>query len=301
MLSPRLRWKLARTRERWKDFFDRFFRSQPKPRVCFSCGALVGANEKACSQCGASQAAVSLSTFKRVALAVIPAETPITYALLFANFVFFVVAVAASQQTGEMSLFHVDGQVLYRLGAKESVSIWVGKEYWRLVMPNFLHWGLMHFGFNALALWQVGPQAEELFGSRRFLFLYLVTGVCGFTASAWFYQGGLSAGASASLFGVIGVLIGYISQRPGFAREYRASLIRWALFMLVIGRFLPFDNAAHLGGILSGVVLGRLVSDRRPSTLAARLRIELMAWGSAVVILWSLIMVWLHLPPAGGS
>ncbi|MFQ5695053.1 MAG: rhomboid family intramembrane serine protease [Terriglobia bacterium] len=307
MLPPRLRWKLDRYRERLRSRLGPLFRPQPKPRVCFSCGRLVGASEKACSNCGASQAPLSLSAFKRLALAVIPAEYPLTYALLFTNVLFFAVAWIISLRTGEGTglLSTLDGRVLYLLGAKRGLEILAGGEYWRLVMPNFLHFDILHFAFNSFVLWQIGPQVEELFGSRRFLFLYLVTGIVGFTASTWWYifvrgTDSLSAGSSASLFGLIGILISYVSQRRGFATEYRASLIRWALFILVLGLFFSFDNAAHIGGLLCGLLLGRLVSARRPANAMAELRINLMAWGSALVIFWSVAMVLLHLPSVTG-
>lgn len=308
MVSPRLRWKLTRARERLREMFNQLFRQPPKPRVCFACGRLVGASEKVCSNCGASQAALSLSALKRVALAVLPAETPVTYALLFVNLVFFAVAWIIGQRVsaGSAGLFAgVPGTVMIELGAKSGYHISVLGQYWRLVMPSFLHFDLIHFVFNSIVLWQVGPQVEELFGSRRFLFLYLVTGIAGFTVSFWWYdlhgRPVLSAGSSASLFGLIGILISYISQQRGFASEYRASLIRWAVFIIIIGIFLPFDNAAHIGGLLSGMALGRLVSARRPSSAAARVGVELMAWGSAAVIVWSFAMVLLHLPTAPGS
>jgi rhomboid protease GluP len=304
MLSPRLRWKLNRARDRLLGVWQALFRRQPKPRVCFSCGRLVGASETKCSHCGASQQALSLSVFKRIALAVIPAEYPVTYSLLFANLLFFAVAwVVTLQRTGATGLFaRMDNEVMLMLGAKWGFNIVVLKQYWRLVMPNFLHFDLFHFGFNSFVLWQVGPQVEELFGSRRYLFMYLLTGIIGFTVSLWWYdlhgRAVLSAGASASLFGLIGILISYISQRRGFTSEYRASLIRWAIFIIVIGFVLPFDNAAHIGGLLSGMALGRLVDVRRPVSAAARFRVEAMAWGSVLVIFWSVVMVLLNLPTA---
>lgn len=304
MLSPRLRWKLARTRERLQAGLGEFFHPQPRPRVCFSCGRLVGAAETVCSHCGASQASLSLSAFKRVALAVIPEQTPLTYALLFANLLFFAVAWLISLRAGTPEsaaggLFGLNSRVLLLLGAKHGGRIFALREYWRLVMPIFLHAGLLHFAFNTFVLWQIGPQVEELFGSRRFLFLYLTTGLVGFLASAYWYDPrSLSVGSSGSLFGLLGVLIAYISQRRGFTSEYRASLIRWAIFAFLMGFFLGADNAAHLGGLLCGLVLGRLVSARRPATPLARFAVGAMAWGSAAVIAWSVAMVLLHLPPS---
>lgn len=304
MLSPRLRWKLARTREQLASRLGEWLHPQPKPRVCFSCGRLVGAAESSCSHCGSSQAPLSLSVFKRVALAVIPEETPVSYALLFANLLLFLVTWVISVRAGGEAaslLSRADPNILLLLGAQQGGRIFALHEYWRLVMPIFLHSGIIHFGFNSFVLWQVGPQVEELFGSRRFLFLYLSTGVAGALLSSWWhspYQ--LSVGSSGSLMGLMGILISYLSQRRGFATEYRSSLIRWALFILVIGILPGVDNAAHVGGLLSGLVFGRLVSDRRPATPVARLTVGLMLWSSALVLVWSVVMVLLHLPPAPG-
>lgn len=128
---------------------------------------------------------------------------------------------------------------------------------------------------------------------------YLTTGIVGFLASAWWYHpAALSVGSSGSLFGLIGILISYISQGSGFASQYRTSLTRWAIYVFIMGFFLGADNAAHLGGLVSGLALGRLVSDRRPATAAQRFAVRLMGWGSAAVILTSLTMTMLHLRPA---
>lgn len=295
MLSPRLRWKLNRLRERLAELFAS---PEPKPKVCFNCGKLVGAVQTVCPECGASQSAVSFSALKRIGMAAIPAENPVTYALLFANFLLYAVAWISSLRVADEppSLFaSMDPQVMVLLGAKFGPYVLQG-ELWRLVMSNFLHWSLWHIGMNMLALWQIGPMVEENFGSRRYLFLYLVTGISGFIASTLWNPTGLSAGASASLFGLIGVLISYLGPRPGFARAYRSQLIRWAVIILIMGLFLPFDNAGHIGGLVAGLILGRVVSDRRAATPGARFRLALMTWGSALVLLWSVAMVLLHLP-----
>ncbi len=296
MLSPRMRWKLDRLRERLAGLFAS---PEPKPKVCFNCGKLVGAVQTVCPECGANQSAVSFSALKRIGMAAIPAENPVTYALLFANFLLYAVAWISSLRVADElpSLFaSMDPQVMVLLGAKFGPYIIYGGEWWRLVMPNFLHWSLWHIGMNMYALWQIGPMVEENFGSRRYLFLYLATGISGFVASTLWNPTGLSAGASASLFGLIGVLITYLGPRPGFAREYRSQLIRWAVIILVIGLFLPFDNAGHVGGLVAGLILGRVMSDRRAATPGAKLRLALMTWSSALVLLYSVAMVLLHLP-----
>jgi membrane associated rhomboid family serine protease len=305
MLSPRMRWKLNQLRERLAGIFSGE-REPPKPKVCFNCGKLVGAVQTVCPECGANQSAVSLSALKRIGMAAIPAENPVTYALLFANFLLYAVAWIATVRLSDQppDLFaSMNPQVLGLLGAKFTPLILLEGQWWRLVMPNFLHWSLWHIGLNMLALWQIGPQVEEIFGSRRYLFLYLATGVSGFFASTvWDIVSrsyfSASAGASAALFGLIGVLISYLGAKPGFTREYRSQLIRWVIIMLAIGLFLWdfIDNAGHVGGLVAGLILGRVVSDRRAATPGARLRLALMTWGSALVLLGSVAMVVWHLP-----
>ncbi len=307
MLSPRLRWKLTRLWEQVNEFFTA--RPEPKPKVCFNCGKLVGAVQTVCPECGANQSAVSLSALKRVGMAAIPAENPVTYALLFANFLLYAVSWIASVRLSDEppELFaSMNPQVMLLLGAKQGLLVLHG-ELWRLVMPNFLHWSLWHIGFNMLALWQIGPQVEEIFGSRRYLFFYLATGASGlflstcsgFIPLASFWNPfGLSAGASASVFGLIGVLISYLGTKTGFTRAYRSQLIRWVVIMLIIGVVLwrYIDNAGHVGGLVAGLILGRVVSDRRAATPGARFRLALMTWGSALLLVWSVAMVLLHLP-----
>ncbi|NJO13348.1 MAG: rhomboid family intramembrane serine protease, partial [Gammaproteobacteria bacterium] len=117
-----------------------------------SCGTLVGATAKKCHECGTnisfSMAAVSRSIGEAV-----PQESPVTYFILAANFMLFTVCLAATGQlTGQFSLWGgIDSGVLTRLGAR-STSLILQGELWRLVMPIFLHGGLMHIGMNMFGL-----------------------------------------------------------------------------------------------------------------------------------------------------
>ena len=74
-------------------------------------------------------------------------------------------------------------------------------QWWRLITASFLHGGLLHIGFNMMVLLGIGLSSKKLYGSPRYLFLYIVTGAAGFTLSVFHHP---AVGASASLLGLIG-------------------------------------------------------------------------------------------------
>ena len=225
----------------------------------------------------------------------LPQESPATYFLMAICFLLFMVSMAATVQlTGQFSIFGgIRGDVLYRLGGRVTPMIVYG-EVWRLVMPIFLHGGLMHIGMNMFVLKDLGPQLEELYGSARYLFLFLLTGILGFVCTTiWdlmrhnYY--GISIGASGSLMGLLGLAIAVTTVRGGaYMQMIRAQLIRSFLFILVIGLIIPgIDNAAHIGGFASGFLLGRIFEPREPANAAERKRAYRLGWFAALIIIAS--------------
>ena len=134
-------------------------------------------------------------------------------------------------------------------------------EYWRLVTPILVHGSLIHLGFNMYALWIIGPTVETLYGSPRYLFIYLACAVAGSTASYVFSPALFSVGASGAVFGLFGVLL--VADRvhkPALTRNARNLTMQIGTLIainLVIGFTIPgIDNAAHIGGLLAGAWLG---------------------------------------------
>jgi membrane associated rhomboid family serine protease len=253
----------------------------------------VGASASKCHECGASMT-YSLAAASRSLSKLLPSESPVTYIVLAANFMLFTVTLAATAQTGEFSLLGgVRGDVLYRLGAMQPLRILQG-EWFRLVMPIFLHGGLLHIAMNSMVLLDLGPSLEETYGSARYLFLYVITGVLGFVLSAaWglvvWGGGGLSIGASGSLMGLIGVMLAITRKRGGaYMRMIRAQLIRSVVIIFAIGFFIGIvDNAAHLGGVASGFLLGQVMEDREPMNSRERNRAYALGWLAALIVLGS--------------
>jgi len=299
-LPYRWQWRF----ERWKNAVRSFFgagNEQPRPKICPACGALVGISATRCHECGTSLRFSLVAVSKSLGGA-IGGETPVTMLILIVNLLLFGVSLVASNlATGGLNLFSgVSGRVLYQLGARQSIAILEG-EWWRLVMPIFLHGGLLHIAMNSLFLVDIGPQVERIYGSARYLFIYVFTGICSFLAStAWnlrIYHGfGVGIGASGALAGLIGVMLGMTTGRGGiYAREIRAQMTRMVVYLFIMA-LLPIgiDNAAHFGGLAAGFLLGKFLADREPMNAAEFKRAYALAWLAGIVVVASFAMMFLH-------
>jgi rhomboid protease GluP len=135
-----------------------------------------------------------------------------------------------------------------------------GGQWYRLISCMFLHGGVEHLLMNMFVLYYLGGFSERLLGTRRFLVLYAVSGICGSMASAFISGDHLSLGASGALWGMLGGLAA-LAFRPGglvpsafLPRLKRAALINLAINVPV--SFLPrVDMFAHFGGGLAGALL----------------------------------------------
>jgi len=204
------------------------------------------------------------------------------------------------------------GAVLIEYGAKVNRLIDERGEWWRFVTPIFLHvtvpgFGPLHLLTNMYGLFMLGPYVEKLYGSSKFVFFWMLTGVAGVVTSyltvrpelaggPWGYifkaRDYPAAGASGALFGLVGVLfvfgIKYRKELPeDFKRAFGFGMLPMILLNLLIGYLARgvVDNAAHLGGLLAGIVLALLVSYRRPGEPPRRA----LPWRLAQVALLALV------------
>jgi rhomboid protease GluP len=300
-LPYRWQWRF----ERWKNSLRQFFgggEQQPRPKLCPACGALVGISATRCHECGASLRFSLAALSKSLSGVFGENEVPVTTVILIVNLVLFGLSVlATSESTGALNLFGgVDGRVLYRMGARQSIAILNG-EWWRLVLPIFLHGGLLHIGMNTMIFVDIGSQVERLYGSARYLFIYIFTGICSFIASTiWnleMYGGfGIGIGASGAIAGLIGLMLGMTTRRGGtYAREIRAQMIRMVVYLAVMALLpLGIDNAAHFGGLAVGLVLGRFLADRQPLNATEFKRAYTLGWSAGIVVVVSFVFMFLH-------
>jgi membrane associated rhomboid family serine protease len=292
-LPIRWRYKI----DRWRSQIAAMFRSEPKPlrpRLCPSCGTLVGATAKKCHVCGASMT-FSLAAASKSLGRWMPQTSPVTYAILTICCVMYALSLIITTKFqgfsppsggllgGLMSLGGIATNVNLRLGASLPLPYDLAQP-WRLVTAIFLHGGLLHIGFNMWVLMDIGPMVEELYGSARYLFLFIFTGICGYLISS--FMGHLSVGASGGLLGLIGVLLAATAGRKSIqAQSLRSALIRWLIYLAVLGLVLRgTDNAAHLGGLASGYLLGRLMIDRPPADMLERRRADVLGWLAGIVV-----------------
>jgi membrane associated rhomboid family serine protease/tetratricopeptide (TPR) repeat protein len=203
-----------------------------------------------------------------------PTLVPVaTYVFLALNFLAFAVMVAIDASSlpplgaiisRTLTGMSTDPELLLRLGASFGPYTHRG-EYWRLVMPMFLHIGLLHLAINNYSLYILGRLLEPIYGYGRFAFLYVVSGI-GSAYLSMSMSNNVSAGASGAIFGIAGVMLvaGYLHKGSiprQWGRAFGKGMLPIIVLNLAFGGALHqwVDNWAHLGGLVSGVILALLI------------------------------------------
>jgi membrane associated rhomboid family serine protease len=138
-------------------------------------------------------------------------------------------------------------------------------EWWRLLTNIFVHGGIIHIAFNMWALWNLGVLCESLYGRWAYASVYLICGLGASLASAALHPYRPSVGASGAIFGLAGALIvalklGEFSVPRSALTGTLRSLGAFVVYSLLFG-FLPgIDNTAHIGGLITGVIVGVLIA-----------------------------------------
>lgn len=181
----------------------------------------------------------------------------ITPILIYSNILIYLVMVFAG-----LGFISFNGQDLLKWGANFRPSTIYG-EWWRLLTNTFLHGGLMHILSNMFGLLFVGTFVEPILGRTRFLIIYLVTGILASCASIWWYEATVSIGASGAIFGLYGLFLGLLLTKvfpPDFSKAFLITTLIFVGYNLLMGLTGGIDNAAHIGGLLSGFIIGIIIS-----------------------------------------
>jgi rhomboid protease GluP len=224
------------------------------------------------------------------------ALTPATAALVTIN-----LAVFAAMLVYGAGLWHTPNSVQLAWGAGFGPATKEG-EWWRLASAMFLHFGLVHLAVNMWALWDGGRLVERLYGSARFVAIYIASGLTGNLLSL-IAQGdkAVSGGASGAVFGIYGALMVCLWCRRAQVHpvEFRWLFGGAAVFSVVTIIFglliTGIDNAAHIGGLVTGALAGLalLPSAAGDSAVIARGR-----RGAAVVYAVTALGLMISIPAA---
>lgn len=188
-------------------------------------------------------------------------HAPVTRTLLALNIAVFVVQVVVSGGLG------LTASTALRMGASFALAT-VGENRWEtLVTACFLHGGIVHIGFNMLALWQAGPLVERAVGSARMAPMYLLAGAFGNVLSVaygWETRSDVfSLGASGAISGVIAAALVVGWRVQGWRGPLTQAMVRWLGFVVVFGLLsnlsgARIDNAAHIGGAIAGATIASM-------------------------------------------
>jgi rhomboid protease GluP len=161
---------------------------------------------------------------------------------------------------GFLSALSPNTGVLVMFGASGAYPVFVFKRWWTVLSAGWLHGGLLHVAMNMYWVWQMGPAITELFGSSRTVIIYTIGGIAGFTLSSvagaylpnvpFLHAAGLTVGASAPVFGLIGALYHYGRMGSNIVKQTAISImVQAVLFGLLVPNI---DNYAHIGGFAGG-------------------------------------------------
>jgi rhomboid protease GluP len=250
--------------------------------VCPSCGSLVGVRDDKCYTCGRSNPGLwgfgpALRQFgTEFAFGPVVVGTCVTVwvaSLLLSG--------GAIGRGGLFSMLSPSRDALFLLGASGSPVVFGLGRWWTVLTAGWLHAGLLHIAMNMYWVWQMGPAITDLFGTSRTVIIYVVGGIAGFllssVAGAYFPSlpflaaGGLTVGASAPVFGLIGAMYHYGKMGSSSIRQIATSIMIQAV---IFGLLVPgIDNYAHLGGFAGGyftsAFLNPMTRERGDHTIVA--------------------------------
>jgi rhomboid protease GluP len=237
--------------------------------VCPSCGSLVGVRDDKCYSCGRANPGLwgfgpllrQLGTEFRFAPLVVGACITLWAATLL-------VSGGGIGTGGVLSALSPSQAVLLMFGASGAYPVFGAGRWWTVLSAGWLHAGLLHVAMNMYWVWQMGPAITELFGPAKTVIIYTAGGVVGFTLSSvagaffpnlpFLHTAGLTVGASAPVFGLIGALYHY-------GRTGSSAVKQMAVYIMVqaavFGLLVPgIDNYAHLGGFAGGYLASALLN-----------------------------------------
>lgn len=249
--------------------------------VCPSCGNLVGVRDDECLSCGRRNPglwgfAPLLARFGRGRL-----DDVFVKFVIAACAILYLASLAVNPAGIRMSGLNIlgVGRVgLIMFGASGAEIVYGLNWWWTVLSASWLHGSLIHILFNMYWVRMIAPAIIEFYGLGRMIVIYTLAGASGFllTSTVGYYFSfplgfmngarGLTIGASASIFGLIGALL-YYGRRAGATAVYQQAR-QWAIFLFAFGLIIPnVDNWGHLGGFIGGYMSSKWLDPLQPERL----------------------------------
>lgn len=217
-------------------------------------------------------------------------QSPVTAAILALTVLYFlwIQVRFLGQATSALAIFEAGGINGYYL-AYNPVDLW------RLLSPVLIHIGWEHLVMNAISIYFVGIMAEQWWGARRYLLIYLLAGLMGNVFVAFFTPEVVSAGASTSIFGLFTAIsvVGYFGRHP-YLKQVGQNFQMLLGMNLLFNLFMPsISIAGHLGGALGGGLAGMFLSTAFEKNMFSKSQrlLALLAYVTVAAILLSLSLM----------
>jgi rhomboid protease GluP len=177
-----------------------------------------------------------------------------TYILIALNIAFYIYT---SVEGGDF--MNTSGNMIVQYGQVNSLVIYSGY-YYQLFTSMFIHANIAHIAGNMLFLLIFGLRGEEMFSLPEYLSIYFLGGITGNLLSLLLPLDTISVGASGAIFAMLGAAIIY--ARRSFRQSIIGALI-YAFFLLFLSSGPDVNNFAHIGGLLTGLLIGYVLATRR--------------------------------------
>jgi len=245
--------------------------------VCASCGYLVGVADDRCYHCGRRNPGLwgYAPVLRRLGndMGFVPFVTGTTIV------VYVLTLLWSGGRIGMRGLDFLapSGCSLLRFGASGEIPVFLLNRWWTVLSASWLHGSALHILFNVLWIRQLAPEVGELYGPGRMAIIYTIAGACGFllsSAAAHYLPplpllssgAGLTVGASAAIFGLLGALV-YYGRRTG-SHVVHSQALYWAVTLFIFGVIMSgVDNYAHAGGFVGGWLAGRWLDPMKPERI----------------------------------
>ena len=182
--------------------------------------------------------------------------------------------------------------------AANAGTLTLNGDWWRLLTATFVHANLPHVALNLWALWNVGRLCERLYGRWTYLTVYLLLGIVASMASVVWDANRISVGASGAIFGLLGALLAYLMLSAwrvptAIIKAYRWSTAAFVVINLGAGAVdFTVDNAAHVGGLVAGLLAGAILVAHQRSGVIGTVRPARLAVATVALVLVGLLGVW---------